>query len=214
VAEILVERIARRTHPIRFRCLHPRIEIRKTGLTAVVCIGALPPHSLTIESPLPPDTPSPGPHNWAAIAHDYAENALTVTELCALHSLPLSALYQRIKVEGWVKRSTLSSVGAAARGDLAQRMLLALDHKMTRFETRMRRAAPANATAADSERDARTLGTLVRLFDKLKGFGAKTAPSRGGPAAGSSAGKDFHDADSLRHDLARRLEGLRDGIGG
>jgi hypothetical protein len=175
---------------------------------------------------LPPDIPAnpTGLWDWAAIAHDYAESALSITELCALHSVSRAALYDRIEAEGWLKRSdarraaTLdrahAAIAANRKTGLTQRMLLALDHKMTEFETRMKQAATANATAADSERDARTLGTLVRLFDKLKGFGAAAAPSMGSLAAGPPAGKDHHDADSLRHDLARRLQSLRDGIGG
>ena len=95
-------------------------------------------------------------------------------------------------------------------------MMTALDRKMAQFETRMTLAAADSAptTAADSERDARTLNTLVRLFDKLKGFGAKATPGKGVAAANRTAGKDIHDADRFRNDLARRLESLRDSIGG
>ena len=87
---------------------------------------------------------------------------------------------------------------------------------MTDFETRMTQAATGAVptTAADSERDARTLNTLVRLFDKLKGFGAKATARSGGATKGRSAGKDIHDADRFRNDLAQRLERLRNGIGG
>jgi hypothetical protein len=162
--------------------------------------------------------------DWAAIAHDYAESTLTVPELCALHSVSSSGLYHRANLDGWTKRSAARRAAAAHRpppprhpqgeADLARRLLTALDHKMRAFETRMTQAAAAPITAADSERDARTLNTLVRLFDKLKGFGAKAVAGAGAPAANRPAGKDIYDADSFRHDLARRLERLRDGIGG
>jgi hypothetical protein len=161
--------------------------------------------------------------DWDAIAHDYAESALTVPELCALHSVSSSGLYHRAKLDGWIKRSAARRAATAHRpplprhvegeADLARRLLTALDHKMREFETRMTQAA-APVTAADNERDARTLNTLVRLFDKLKGFGAKAVAGAGAPAASRTAGKDSHDADSFRHDLARRLERLRDGLGG
>jgi hypothetical protein len=178
---------------------------------------------------LPPDSsansaPSP---DWDAIAHDYAESDLTVSEICALYSISCSVLYDRAGLDGWVKRSAARRTArdrrpspppsGAKATDLARRMLTALDHKMTEFETRMTQAAAGAApiTAADSERDARTLNTLVRLFDKLKGFGTKAPSSARAPAPGSRAsGKDIHDADRYRNDLARRLERLRDGIGG
>jgi hypothetical protein len=193
---------------------------------------------------LPPDStaPSYAAPDWDAIAHDYAASALTVPELCALHAVSKWSLYYHVNRDGWIKRSALrraasgassSKVDAGLRSGksskrpsrsrrltgeahLARRLLLALDHKMTAFETRMTQAATGDtaATSADSERDARTLGTLVRLFDKLKGFGGKQLAGTDGPAVSRTAGKDIHDADRFRNDLARRLESLRDSIGG
>ena len=183
-------------------------------------------HPLNSETPLPPDSPanSPAARDWAAIAHDYAATALTVPEICALRSVSETALYNRARRDGWIKRSAARRAVPAHRpatpadngeADLARRLLTALDQKMTEFETRMfHAAASAPATAADSERDARTLGTLVRLFDKLKGFGAKAAAGVGSMPGNRTAGKDTHDADRFRNDLARRLESLRDSIGG
>jgi hypothetical protein len=102
---------------------------------------------------------------------------------------------------------------------------------MTQFETRIAEAG----SAADNERDARTLNTLVRLFEKLQRLGSHATKTgvrvttlarfpRSGAAAGrasttaaSSAdttSKDAHDADRLRTDLAQRLERLRGQIGG
>ena len=146
-------------------------------------------------------------------------------ELCALHAISRTRLYDHVNRDDWTKRSVRRAAAAkrpsrsrrlAGETDLARRLLIALDQKMTAFETRMTQAATGEtaATSADSERDARTLGTLVRLFDKLKGFGAKTAAGTDAPAASRTAGKDIHDADRFRHDLARRLESLRDSIGG
>lgn len=177
------------------------------------------------ETPLPPDS-SANParsRDWDAIAHDYAASALTVQEISALHSVRLSVLYDRAKRDGWIMRSPASARRSLSppcpNGEVAlqRRLMTALDRKMTEFETRMTQAATGAApmTAADGERDTRTLNTLVRLFDKLKGFGAKPAASgKGAVAAGRRAGKDLHDADRFRNDLARRLESLRDSIGG
>ena len=176
---------------------------------------------------MPPDSPanSASTRDWDAIAHDYAASTLTVSEICALHSVSRAVLYNRAMLDGWIKRSARRASAvhrppprhlAKGEADLAGRLLTALDHKMTDFETRMTQAAAGAlpATAADSERDARTLGTLVRLFDKLKGFGAKPAAGAGATPGSPPAEKDIHDADRFRNYLARRLEGLRDSIGG
>jgi DNA primase large subunit len=127
------------------------------------------------------------------------------------------ALYHRAKIDGWRMRRPHRR---RSRADLAKRLLGALELKMTRFENRMAESA-ASANAADSERDARTLNTLVRLFEKLKGLGLGEAatrrarPAKSAPApADDSSVKDAHDADALRGELARRLEKLRGQLGG
>jgi hypothetical protein len=176
---------------------------------------------------LPPDssTDSIPTRDWDAIAHDYAASPLTVPDLCALHHISRAGLYNRANRDGWVKRSVLRRATPLQltpphrlRGKrrLARRMMTALGHKMTEFETRMAHAAASAAqpSAADSERDARTLGTLVRLFDKLKGIGTMASAKTGAARSSRTAGKDIHDADRFRNDLARRLERLRDSIGG
>jgi transposase-like protein len=185
-------------------------------------------------SPSPNVPPSP-PRDWDAIARDYAAGDLTITEICTLHGISSSTLYSRANKSRWKKRkhdaapkaapNAAAPEKAAAKSpprkrrakqppDLTQRLLTALDQKMTEFETRMAEGAPTNA--ADSERDARTLNTLVRLFDKLKSFGEKpgaakksaspATPDTSASAQPSASGTDAHDADRLRH--AQRLARL------
>lgn len=194
-------------------------------------------------SPSPNVLPSP-PRDWDAIARDYAAGALTVTEICTLHGVSPSVLYHRANKLRWKKRkrsvapkaapnAAASENGASKASakspqrkrrakqpaDLTQRLLTALDQKMTEFETRMAEGASLNA--ADSERDARTLNTLVRLFDKLKSFGEKSGaakksatpmtsalPASTASAQPSATGTDAHDADRLRQELAQRLARL------
>jgi hypothetical protein len=167
---------------------------------------------------LPTDIPDDAARrDWEAVAQDYAAGALSVDAICAAHSLTPATLYRRAKIDGWPLRRPGRR---RSRADLAKRLLGALELKMTRFENRMAESA-ASATAADSERDARTLNTLVRLFEKLKGLGlgeaatrrARSAKSAPAPADDSSV-KDAHDADALRGELARRLEKLRGQLGG
>jgi hypothetical protein len=182
---------------------------------------ALPPSlrgPIITDETLPPDIPDDAAgRDWEAVAHDYAAGALSVAAICAAHSLTRATLYHRAKIDGWPLRRPGRR---RSRADLAKRLLGALELKMTRFENRMADSA-ASATAADSERDARTLNTLVRLFEKLKGLGlgeaatrrARPAKSAPAPAEDSSV-KDAHDADALRGELARRLEKLRGQLGG
>jgi transposase-like protein len=167
---------------------------------------------------LPPKSRGRARRDWAAIAREYTEAALTVTEICALHGISVKTLYRRAAQEGWKMRHKCAATAPARaqRASLSERLLTALDQKMTEFENRMTQGGAA--TAADSERDARTLNTLVRLFEKLKGFGGKSeadAKAIASPVhAATSAGKDAHDADRLRHGLAQRLEKLREGLRG
>jgi hypothetical protein len=156
---------------------------------------------------------SSGP-DWTAVARDYAAGTLMVTEICALHGISWDAFYRRRSRDNWPARRIQTK--RSGRSELAQRLLAALDQKMTEFETRLTDGAAPSA--ADSERDARTLNTLVRLFDKLQNFDAKAAPPKPSSAAASTAhaahSETSHDADRLRHDLAQRLEKLRAGLSG
>ena len=159
---------------------------------------------------------SQAPRDWAAIARDYAAGDLTIAEISALHDVSAGALYRHAAQDGWEKRHRRahSSRNRERGARMAERLLIALDQKMTEFENRT--AQGGITTAADSERDARTLNTLVRLFEKLKGFGSKAeAESKTATAPAqtvTSAGKNAHDTDTLRHDLAKRLEKLREGL--
>lgn len=157
--------------------------------------------------------------NWPSVARDYAAKDLTVDQIAALYVISRRSIYNRAHSEGWPLR-----VGVTAgptrrrirRTEFDQRLMIALDRKIVAFEARRDDAL----SAADAERDARTLNTLVRLYDKLQGMmlqglaGKSAGPAAPlGPAATlrpvASAAKDTHDPDGLRRDLARRLEMLR-----
>jgi hypothetical protein len=95
--------------------------------------------------------------------------------------------------------------------ELAIRLMNALDQKMTAFEKRL---TESDASAADSERDARTLNTLVRLFDRLKTVDVKSLRRTPATTVPIPDAKDAIDADRLRRELARRLARLRASHGG
>jgi transposase-like protein len=68
---------------------------------------------------LPSDSASiPGCPDWTALARDYAENALSVAEICALHGISSRTLYRRARIEGWLlRRPAQSKVSSRALTD-------------------------------------------------------------------------------------------------
>jgi hypothetical protein len=164
---------------------------------------------------IPADGETP---DWDAVARDYAAGLLTVSEICARHGVSRATLYNRAKIEGWpLRHGATVIVQRRTQAGLTKRLLAALDTKMKQFESRMSESA-GGETAADGERDARTLNTLVRLFEKLKEIGevsggeaaARSPNAMPGPAIGLKP----DDAERLRNDLAQRLESLRGQLGG
>ena len=96
--------------------------------------------------------------------------------------------------------------GAARRAGIIARLYAALDQKMREIENRIERASHAESetlSAADCERDARTLTTLAKLYEKI-------CELEGVPDAGA---KDEHvsqeeqqiNADRFRSNIAERL---------
>lgn len=163
--------------------------------------------------------------DWAAIARHYASGTATVAEICARFGITRAALYRRARREGWPKRSTRKASARAAsakpkaaakrapaaqrRRDMIARLYQALDQKMQLIEERIAQSAghagdAMPVSAADNERDARTLNALFRLFERLTEMDDRLR----GAGGGDPKIKDT-DADSLRRDLARRLARLR-----
>jgi hypothetical protein len=144
---------------------------------------------------------------------------VTVDGICAAYGITRSQLYRRARNYGWpLRRSNSPAARHRIQTEFTHRLMTALDRKMTQFENRIAEAG----SAADSERDARTLNTLVRLFEKLKGLSAPAAKAgvrvatlaRRAPAAAASTERRDYDADRLRNDLAQRLDRLRGQLGG
>jgi hypothetical protein len=171
------------------------------------------------------DNTSPGKPDWEAVRHDYEAGQLTVDEICTIHGLTMCRLYRQREREGWqLRQPTRSRTSVDSQHELAARLAAALDRKMRHYETRLRSGASSDSVA-DSERDARTLNVLIRLFEKLMTL-QSTLPRpvrarRAGPAIAAlaadtadTATKDTHDQERLRGELARRLETLRGQIGG
>jgi hypothetical protein len=166
---------------------------------------------------LPSDHPAVAGLNLDAIERDYTGDELSVEAICLAHGISMGQLYRHVSEQGWPMRQIRRRAVKVPRPrDLTSRMAIALDQKMAEFETRLT-VSRRDATAADSERDARTLSTLLRLFERLSKL-RNQAATRSKTAAGSSSRaaqmKDTDAPDPFRGELARRLERLRGQIGG
>ena len=94
---------------------------------------------------------------------------------------------------------------------MVRRLLEALDNRLRLLEKRM---APdggfgeTGQSAADAERDARTLSGLARLYAKLVELDDAARAGAIGRTEGRSRPETSDDADRLRRDLALRLQRL------
>lgn len=80
------------------------------------------------------------------------------------------------------------------------RLMRALENKMAKFEERLQNAELLSP--ADHEREARTLHSLLRMFERMTELSERAK-------AQTPKGRDA-DADTFRAELAARLDRLRD----
>jgi len=96
--------------------------------------------------------------------------------------------------------------GAARSTGIIARLYVALDQKMREIETRIERASQAGSdecSAADCERDARTLTTLAKLYEKICEMEGTSDPSASDKRISQEAMES--DADRFREEIANRL---------
>lgn len=165
---------------------------------------------------------------WAEIRRAYEAGVETVAAISARYGISQGAIYGRSRLEGWAKRSAIKKArpgsgshrrtGAAANkqeaerkrrcperdGQLIMRLYNAIDSKLKRLEARMQ--TDQEITAADSERETRELGLMIRSFEKVTAFATELEGQRGEPH-GKSKGASG-DAERLREEIAERLERL------
>lgn len=112
-------------------------------------------------------------------------------------------------------RSLTPAAAARRRQLLAQRIWRAAEAQVCEIEARM---TALEAAPAEAERDARALAVLARVVRELSALdgadGAPPAKTKAAAKAGEGTAEDgdaFGDLDTFRRELARRLDGLRDG---
>ena len=132
--------------------------------------------------------------------NDFIHGDRSLDRIARARGMSRTALVVRAKKEGWVRLvgTTPLKTGpkprppgepkrthAQLRRDMVKRLLEALDKRLMLLETRMAPDAElggALQSAADAERDARTLTGLARLYAKLVELDdAARAEGKGGP---------------------------------
>lgn len=153
------------------------------------------------------------------IAEEYTSRKLSVKALCQHYGITRNQLYKKARENNWPgrskkkpqdkKQSTHALISATQRREsLLLRLYSALNQELETLEKRL--AMPDDTCASEHERYARTLTSLVRLFDKLIEIEAQDA-ARGtsNQTTDQTAIKHNEDAERLRTELAARLERLR-----
>lgn len=100
--------------------------------------------------------------------------------------------------------TTAALKGEQSKAELIGRLYNAIDAKLERLENRM--VADHDITAAESERETRELGSMIRSFEKVTAF-AKTLQGRVDKQS-RAATVDSSDAERMREEIAQRLERL------
>jgi hypothetical protein len=153
--------------------------------------------------------------DWAAVWHDYVHGDMSLDRIAWKHRTTDATLRKRAKAGGWVRLVGTTplprgrragprgaeppSAEEKRRARMVKRLFAVLDAKITALEARMNQGDDGVQSAADAERDARSLTALARLYAKL------VEMDEAGLAGSQDQMKDGDDADRLRRDLADRL---------
>ncbi len=167
--------------------------------------------------------------DWDAIKHAVIHGDWSIRRIAEERGVGETTIRSRMLREGWVRlvgtKPLPSGLRAGAPGvprkkrakpkrlrrrQMVQRLLQVLDAKLREIEERMAITDTETASpqsAADAERDARSLNALARLYAKLVEL--DDAARQGGQGRKQESAKETsQDADRLRQDLALRLERL------
>lgn len=159
--------------------------------------------------------------NWAEIRRAYEAGPEAVTRLSERFSVPAGRIYRRAKKERWRRpvQPPLSDPGAAgapSRGHpgegynrsvnkqmMIARLYKAIDENLKRLEARM--GSDRDVSAADSERETRELGVMIRSFEKVTEFATEIENRR---QSAAPERVNAADAERMRAEIAERLERL------
>ena len=157
--------------------------------------------------------------DWDAVRHDFLYSGMSQRRIAWKHGTTAGTLRKYMRDGGWERIAPLERLptrrlspatgepptrGQKRRARMVKRLFAALEAKIAALEARMTNTNDSgHESAADVERDTRSLNTLAQLYAKLVAL--DDTNDRSGPP---SPTKDNTDADGLRRDLADRLARL------
>ncbi len=174
------------------------------------------------------NAPRDGP-DWEAIKHAVLHSGLSYRRIAEKYGASEKTIANKAREEGWVRIVPLQRLpsgrkprppGAPApkrptadqirRRRMIARLFAVLDAKLKEIEERMANRAcegGSPASAADTERDVRAFGQLMRIYAKLAALDDAERDKTGDKEDNADL-RTIEDADSLRREIARRIERL------
>jgi hypothetical protein len=157
--------------------------------------------------------------DWSGLEYLCRETTLSLREISRVTLVPLSTLQGRSSRHGWrsiagapvparLPRAAPST--RTARRTLVRRFYKAIDTKLRQMELRMATEiarGEEKSSAADHERDARTIGGLINQLGKIAEL-ESDLDQLAGSRDDASAARLAEEADGYRRALAERLERL------
>ncbi|HZP08675.1 hypothetical protein [Methyloceanibacter sp.] len=167
--------------------------------------------------------------DWDAIERAVVHGDWSLRRIAVAHGVGETTIRTRMLKQGWVRltgtKPLLSGFRAGKPGvpkekrakpkrfnrrKMVQRLFRLLDAKLREIEERMANTAGEGASptsAADTERDVRAFGQLMRIYAKLAEIDDAERKAKGDKQDNADL-RTIEDADSLRREIARRLERL------
>jgi hypothetical protein len=166
------------------------------------------------------------PPDWERTRHEYEHCPDSLDVIAKRNGVSRTTLFARTKAEGWERK--VKTIWRQRRGkdelaalavetsrrvlgaSIAGRLYRAIDRKLQEIEKRMSERPDGELqSAADAEREARSLAALARLYAKLVELDEAAKTNREAEAKKQESAKETSvDADRLRRELALRLKRL------
>ncbi len=161
--------------------------------------------------------------DWEAVRLDYLYSGLAQRRIAWQHGITAGTVSKHKCAGGWERVVPLKPLPThrpirrtgepptpteKRRATLVKRLFAVLDAKITALEVRMTNDETPQS-AADAERDARTMTALMQIYTKLAAL--DDAAREANENAGTDGARTDDDADRLRRDLAGRLTRLSGG---
>jgi hypothetical protein len=165
---------------------------------------------------------------WTEIRCAYEAGDEPVAAVAARFGVSEGSIYRRARRDSWARRSKLRKRGTTSgprkgksKGtksgqsdypagavppdtNLIERLYKAMDAKLKQLEARM--GADQEISAAESERETRELGSMIRSFEKVTAF---ASANRGRDDKQRNKVRfDPGDTERMREEIAERLERL------